>query len=136
MHSAEIVLLRVQNDVLQAVDSQGGAVLGLLVLALLLTPLIMLLCAVERRCGISGTALKWFASYRTDRLQAFKIGQSILDFIKVVFGMPQGFFLGPILFTLIIAPLGAIVSLHGLHHHFYADDSQLYIVFDPCDSLS
>jgi hypothetical protein len=89
-----------------------------------------LLCAVERCCGISRIVLKWFASYLTE------ICQSISDFIKVIFGVPQGFVLGPILFTLLTAPLSAIVSLHGLLCHLYADNSQLCIVFNPRDSLS
>ena len=44
--------------------------------------------------------------------------------------------LGPILFTLYTSPLGAIVKRHGLTYHFYADDSQLYIVFKPKDPSS
>jgi hypothetical protein len=77
-----------------------------------------------------------FASYLTDRLQAVKIGQSISDFIQVVFRVPQGTVRGPILFPLLTAPLGAIVSLPGLLRHFYSDDSQLYIVSNLCDYLS
>jgi hypothetical protein len=50
--------------------------------------------------------------------------------------VPQGSVLGPVLFTLLTAPLSAIVNLHGLLRHFYAEDSQLYIVFNPRDSLS
>jgi hypothetical protein len=128
----------VQNDLLQAVDSQGGAIPVLLDLSIAFDTIdhAAFLHALETCCRISGTALKWFASYLTDRLQAVKIGQSILDFIKVVFGVPQGSVLGPILLTLLTAPLSAIVSLHGLLHHFYADDSQHYIVFNPHDSLS
>jgi hypothetical protein len=138
MHSTETALLHVQNDLLQAVDSQGEAILVLLNLSAAFDTIdhAALLCALERRCGISGIALKWFASYLTDRLQAVRISQSISDFIKVVFGVPQGSDLGPILFTLLTAPLSAIVSLHRLLHHFYADDSQLYIVFNQRDSLS
>jgi hypothetical protein len=44
--------------------------------------------------------------------------------------------LAKLLVTLLTTPISAIVSLHGLLHHFYADDSQLYIVFNPRDSLS
>jgi hypothetical protein len=34
------------------------------------------------------------------------------------------------------APLSAVVSLYGLLRHFYADNFQLYIVFNLRDSLS
>ena len=33
-------------------------------------------------------------------------------------------------------PVGTICLCHGLFHHFYADDSQLYISFKPIDSVS
>ena len=90
-----------------------------------------LLRALESQCGIIGTALKWFASYLTDRLQAVKIGQAISEFVKLIYGVPQGSVLGPLLFTLYTSPLSAIVRRHGLQYHFYADDSQLYIMFKP-----
>ena len=35
------------------------------------------------------------------------------------------------LFTLYITPLGSIIQRHGLSAHFYADDTQLYLTFDP-----
>jgi hypothetical protein len=102
MHLTETVLLHVQNDLLQAFDSQGGAILVLLNLSAAFDTIdhAALLHALERRCGISGIVLKWFAYHLTNRPQAVKIGQSISDFIKVVFGVPQGSVLGPILFTL------------------------------------
>ena len=31
------------------------------------------------------------------------------------------------------APLAELIRSHGLDHHFYADDSQLYISFKECD---
>ena len=92
--------------------------------------------ALESQCGIVGTALKWFASYLTNRLQAVKIGEAISSFASLVFGVPQGSVLGPILFTLYTTPLSAIVRRHGLSYHFYAEDSQLYILFRPNDPVS
>ena len=119
-------------------DTHGGAVLVLLDLSAAFDTIDhkSLLLSLEKHCGITGTVLKWFASYLSDRLQAVKVGNAISDFIKLIFGVPQGSVLGPILFTLLTAPLGAIIKLHGLLRHFYADDTQLYIVFNPRDSTS
>ena len=49
--------------------------------------------------------------------------------------MPQGSVLGPLLFTLYSAPIASIVRRHGLIAHLYADDTQLYIVFDQDDAV-
>ena len=65
MHSTETALLRVQNDLLQAVDSQGGAILVLLDLSAAFDTIdhAALLHALERRCGISGTQVVCILSY-------------------------------------------------------------------------
>ena len=53
------------------------------------------------------------------------------DFAPVHSGVPHGSVLGPILFTMYIRPLSAIIDSHSIIHHSFADDLQLQMSAPP-----
>ena len=48
--------------------------------------------------GVGDSVLKCFTSYLTDHYQSIKIGSTLSDVCKLLFGIPQGSILGPFLF--------------------------------------
>ena len=81
-----------------------------------------------RMIGLGGTVLKWFASYLSDRCKTIKIGSTLSELSQLIYGIPQGSVLSPLLFSLYTTPHTKIIRLHPhIKFHFYADDTQLYI---------
>ena len=56
-------------------------------------------------------------------------------FAPVHTGVPSGSVLGPMLFTMYINPLSAIIDSHSIIHHSFADDLQLQMSAPP-DKIS
>ncbi len=50
------------------------------------------------------------------------------------YGVPQGSVLEPILFQLYMQPIGDLIKDLRLEFHIYADDTQLYLAFNPMDN--
>jgi len=69
--------------------------------------------------------LQWFHSYLVGRRQFVRTGSSTSSYARILFGVPQGSVLGPILFLLYTADLLLLIEGHGLFPHLYADDTQV-----------
>ena len=109
-HSTETDLIKIQNDGQSVLDAGSSVILLMLALFAAFDTidhdiLVSRLCAVY---GITGNALDWFRSYLTGRIQRVVsedcIGRS--------------------------GAVSDIIQWHGLSHHSYADDTQLYMTID------
>ena len=81
--------------------------------------------------GIRGTALKWFTSYLADRQQYVSVNGHCSNYLNITCGVPQGSFLGPLLFLIYINDLPN--STKVLTFYLFADDTNIY--FESSDLI-
>ena len=94
----------------------------------------ILLESLQTSFGIDGLPLKWVKSYLSNRHQKVKIDNNLSNVLAILYGVPQGSVLGPLLFSMYIFPLTDVIDDHTLFYHVYADDTQLYC-FSPSDQI-
>ena len=131
-HSTETALIKVQNDIRSALDTGSSAILLMLDLTDAFDTidhdiLLSRLCNIY---AITGNVLDWFRSYLTGRIHRVVIEDSVSVDQELEFIVPQGSFLGTKLYCMYTKPVSDIIQRHGLSHHSYTDDTQLYMTMD------
>ena len=131
-HSTETALLTVQNEVFEAMEKGEVTALTLLDLSAAFDTIDhdLLLNRLTDWFGIGGNALSWLNSYLRDRFQCVNINGTISNPFELLFGVPQGSVLGPLLFIMYTTPLSSVLTkFSNLNHHLYADDTQVFNSF-------
>ena len=92
LHSIETVLLKVQNDILRAVDDNKSVILLLLDLSSAFDTVdhLILLSRLSHRFGIKGNVLAWFDSYLKSHEQFVQIEDCYSSQRCLAHGVPQG----------------------------------------------
>ena len=77
-----------------------------------------------QRYSISGSLLRWFSDYLSNRTQCVVVEGSNSSYLNVTSGVPQGSVIGPLLFILYVNDLPEVT--HHTTIPLFADDSKCY----------
>ena len=139
-HSTETLLVKIFSDIVNNIDNKKVSMLVLLDLSAAFDTvnLSILSTIFTHRFDIHGNALNWFHSYLQNRNMRILIDNIISDYHQIEYGVPQGSCIGPVVFLGYLSSLYDLIKEHlpEVHVGGYADDHQLYIAYNPGDSIS
>ena len=92
-----------------------------------------LLIATLNAYGSDIKSLNFILAYFTNRKQKTKIGSSFSDFLNILFGVPQGSILGPLLFIIYICDL--FTEYDAIEFASHADDTTPYTYGQSFDEI-
>ena len=133
-HSTETAILKVKNDILLNMNKRHVILLVLLDLSAAFNTVDhdILLTALNKR-KLGGRAFEWFRSYLSGRCQRISVRGCQSESFNLNCAVPQGYCLGPLMFTIYTSSLLDAIQDHLPSVYCYADDTQLYISFRPAD---
>ena len=79
--------------------------------------------------GFDSVTLSWFEDYMAERYQCVQIESSFSSFLKVLWGVPQGSILGPLLFILFINELPFILKKRTPNTPLETSEESSIVVF-------
>ena len=131
-------MTRIQNDLLLSFERRQVSALILLDMSAAFDTVNhnILLDRLSLNFGIQSSALSFLQSYLSDRTQSVSIDSTLSDASTIMFGVPQGSVLGPLLFSLYTTPLTYQLDSSQLSYHLYGDDTQLYISFKASETTT
>ena len=71
-----------------------------------------------------------FSSYLSEPKQFVSVNGTTSSHRDLPNGIPQGSFLGSMLFLMYTAPLADVIRKHDMWFHLYAEDTQIYLSFE------
>ena len=120
-HSTDTAFLRILNDLLAMIDRGYNALLVLLDLSAAFDTInhTSLLNRLHSEICLDCTVINWFSSFLSCRSQQVLVRHSLSAETPLVCGVPQGWVLGPLLFSLYTRQLAELIKKLCINYHFF-----------------